>query len=58
MKCPFKKVIVTQDRDAMDVTIVKKVTTGFGECYGKECPLYGYNSFGKEWCWRCENDKK
>ena len=56
MKCPFKKVIVTQDHDETDVTIVKKVTTGFGECYGKECPFYHYNSFGKEWCGRCDNN--
>ena len=51
MKCPFKKVVVTQDYDEMDVTIVQKVTTGFGECYGKECPFYSQNSFGKEFLW-------
>ena len=54
MKCPFKKVVITQDSDDTDVTIIKKVTIKFGECDGKECPFYGFNSFGKEWCTRTE----
>ncbi len=55
MKCPFKKIIVIEDQDEMNVNIIKKVTTGFGECYGKECPYYGCDSFGKELCLRADN---
>ena len=57
MKCPFKKVIVTKDCDETNVDIIRVVSTGFGECYGKECPYYGYNSFGKEWCGRADNER-
>ena len=55
MKCPFKKVIVTENHDESNVNIISKVTTGFGECYNKECPYYGCNEFGREWCRRVEN---
>ena len=57
MKCPFKKIIVTEDHDETNVNIISKVTTGFGECYGKECPYYGRNEFGREWCGRADNDR-
>lgn len=55
MKCPYKKVVITQDGDDTDVTIVKKVTVLFGECDYKECPFYDFNSFGAEWCTRKDN---
>ena len=56
MKCPYKKIVVTQDCDEMDISITKKVTTGFGDCYGKECPYYGSNEFGTEWCMKCNKE--
>lgn len=58
MKCPYKKIVVVQDQDERDISIIKKVTTGFAECYGNECPFYRHNSFGTVWCERCENESK
>lgn len=41
MKCPFRKITITNKGNIVDKTVEE-----FCECYGKECPYYAeHNSY-------------
>lgn len=58
MKCPYRttKAIETKDRKIKmkDITIhYVEEETGFGNCYGNDCPYYEITKTGEE-CRRCK----